>query len=311
MKTKIFTKYFVLINAVLLPLFNSFNVSAQENENLNKSEGNGQVIIEPLFEYIIAPDELPDLRSKTDYLMDHFWDPFDFKKNNVVDQNALNHAFGVYVQAMPFASEKKVEESVKKLIDHIKGSPTLTYQFAKAAEENLYGPRADLWSDQIYLEFIKNVINNKKVKDSLKKNFKNHYEIIKRSSVGTSFQSIKVKNPEGSDLNWLPTKEITLIEFTPFNSEDFKYSNLRLDISALINEMLESGRLEVNIILLQDELPKYSFPEKWNVYYAPEKENFPDIKIYPSFYVIGKNGKIEGKNLTVDDAINLIQQLAD
>ena len=72
------------------------------------------VVIPPLFEYVEAPEDIVDLQSKTDYLMEHFWDPFDFKNTTVVDQNALNHAFEVYVTAMSFASEKKIDDSVKK-----------------------------------------------------------------------------------------------------------------------------------------------------------------------------------------------------
>ena len=68
----------------------SLDNGADYIETLNEDE---RMVIPPLFEYVVAPDELPDLRSRTDYLMDNFWSPFDFKNTKYVDQNALNHDF--------------------------------------------------------------------------------------------------------------------------------------------------------------------------------------------------------------------------
>lgn len=54
------------------------------------------ITIEPLFEYPTAPEELPTINEKSDYLVEHFWDRMDFKSKSTVDQNALNDAFRVY-----------------------------------------------------------------------------------------------------------------------------------------------------------------------------------------------------------------------
>lgn len=191
------------------------NTSAEvtaESEMVEAEEN--QVLIPPLFEYVVAPDDLPDLTSRTDYLMQHFWDPFDFKKTEVVDQNALNHAFSVYVQAMAYASQDKIDESIKNLIGKIKNKPGLSYQFAKAAEENLYGPRAELWGDAVYMEFLQNLLNNKKVSEQKKRHFEEQYSLLKNSSVGAPLPHINVKNMEGTPTTINPNKEFTLIEFT-------------------------------------------------------------------------------------------------
>lgn len=47
------------------------------------------IIIEPLFEYPTPPEEFEGLTERSNYLMDHFWDSFDFTRKTAVDQNAL------------------------------------------------------------------------------------------------------------------------------------------------------------------------------------------------------------------------------
>ena len=267
------------------------------------------LILDPLFEYVEAPDDLPDLQSRTDYLMDNFWNPFDFNVKTAVDQHALNHAFAVYAQAMPFASEKKVFSSVKNLINKIKGNPVLSYQFTKAAEESLFGPRADFWSDEIYMEFLETLLQDKKIDESKKKKYRDQYALLKGSSLGATFPKMKVTNLLGTETEMNLSRPYTLLEITTPNNEDFRYTNLKLDISSFINEKIDNEELDVNILFLCEKLPDLNYPEKWNIYSSDNiKENL-DIRTNPCFYVIDSNKKIIGKNLAVDDAIELLEAL--
>ena len=274
---------------------------------------NDELLIPPLFEYITAPDDLPDLQSRTDYLMENFWNPFDFKNTKVVDQNALNHAFGVFAQAMPYASAKKVEDSVKKLIGKIKGNPILTYQFTKAAEEYLYSPRAVIWADNLYISFLENLIQNKKIDNSKKNKYAEQLSLLKKTSVGTELPFFNVisfaQDPAGLHVD----RPYTLIEFAPEDCEDCRYSNLKLDISGKINDMIEEGILGVQVIILSPENPSdfngKIFPAKWRAGYSNDAKSQMDIRLYPSFYIIDNNRKIIAKNLYVDDAIDFLNNL--
>lgn len=269
------------------------------------------VVIPPLFEYIEAPDNLPDLQSRTDYLMDHFWDPFDFKNSKVVDQNALNHAFGVYVQTMPYASEKHVKESVKKLISKIKNNPGLSYQFTRAAEENLYGPRAEIWGDEIYISFLQNLMDNKKIDESKKKKYAGHLALLQRSAVGAAFPKINLYNNHNTATSIQQGKGITLVEFTtPFN-EDFRYANLKLDISSVVNDMIDDGTLNVDVIFLNSEMPDGELPDKWNTFYSDNAADVVDLRFYPSFYILDSNNVIIAKNQPVDRAIEILEVLKE
>lgn len=270
-----------------------------------------QMTVQSLFEYVVAPDDLPDLQSRTDYLMENFWNPFDFKKTKVVDQNALNHAFGVYAQAMQYATFKKVEDSVKKLIDKIKGNPGLTYQFTKAAEENLYGPRAEVWADDIYIMFLQNLVGNKKLQDAKKKKYAEQLTLLQSTKTGAPFPSLTVYDSSNSTILFKPEGEFKIIQLSSPNCPDCKYSNLKLDISSVMNDLIEDGRLEIDVLLLEENENIPTYPSGWKVFNAPKVSNILDIRMEPCFYVLDKDNKIIGKNLNVDDAIGLVEYLSD
>lgn len=306
---------YLLLGSVLLSVASISAMAQEVADSLSNTpmEELTEIVIDPLFEYVVAPEELEGLQAKTDYLMDHFWEPFDFKKSGAVDQNALNHAMSVYLQTMPYASEKKVKASVKNLIGNIKNNPVLTYQFTKAVEECLYSPRAEIWADEIYIDFLDNLVSNKKIGDSRKARYREQLNLLKNNAIGQTFPKISVKSlgsqPDGLDYD----KELTLLEFTVPECNDCRFTNLKLDISSVINDLIEDGKIGVDIILLGDnynpEMVSGLYPEKWNLGYSTDAYEKLDIRILPTFVLLDSNGKILAKNMTVEGAINYLNSL--
>lgn len=272
----------------------------------------GDILVPSLFEYVVAPDDLPDLQSRTDYLMDHFWDPFDFKAHNAVDQNALNHAFEVYVQSMPYASEKKVKDSVKKLIGKIKNNPGLSFQFTRAAEETLYGPRAEFWVDEIYMNFLDNLLQNKKVSQSRKKKYQDQLELLKKNAIGSPLPAFSFISLDDKPSGFSVDTPFTIIEFRPVECDECRYADLKLDISSVVSDMLYDKTLTVYQCYLIGNENTVSGDEldlntKWKVGYSKNAKDILDIRMLPSFFLIDGNGRILAKNRTVDGVINQLE----
>lgn len=303
----------VLIMALATPATEAFSQESatdiQPITTVAEIEDGDYVVIPPLFEYVETPDDLPDLQSRTDYLMENFWTPFDFKNTAAVDQNALNHAFEVYTGAMEFASEKKIKESVKNLINKIKGNPVLTFQFTKAAEEWLYGPRAEIWYDEIYMDFLQNLVDNKKISDNKKKKYAEQLSLLKANSPGAKLPSFALQNTDGIHQNFPAGKDYILIEFVTPQSEGLRYSNLKLDISGTINDMIEDGELLVMVVNVGEGELGINENGKWELYKSGDAAKTIDFRRDPSFYIISKDKTIKGKNLEVDDAIRYLEYM--
>lgn len=273
----------------------------------NKTNAQGIIEIEPLFEYPIAPEEMVLLSDKSNYLVDIFWDKLDFNNKEAVNQIALNDAFHVYLTPLRWADEKHATQSLDRLINRISGNPTLLVQFAKAAEENLYGPRAEFTSDEIYLRFLDAAVKNKKLSKSRKEKFSSRSQLIRNTSEGAPAPSFKFINVEGKEETYFPMSTPTIIIFGDPEDTDWRFLRLKLDSDLQLSSMLDKGKLNIIYIAInKDENWKNAvsnYSRKWKVGESDQIKDIYDIRTVPSVYLIGQDGKILMKNVPIQTAI--------
>lgn len=288
------------------------NAMAQEDAEVETT----QIVIEPLFDYPVAPEELEGLGEKTDYLVKNFWNNFDFKKAKVVDQHALNDAFETYCSFMPYASEGIVLKSVDDLIGKLKKNPALTIQFTKAAEEVLYGPRARMWIDEIYIKFLENLVSNKKIDKNKKLKYEDQLSMLKGSINGANAYRFGYVTLDGNRKQFHPKAKYSLLIFGNPECEDCRSAKLRLDISSVLNDMIYDKKLDVFFIIAdsdeEDNLLKKTadYPSKWEVGQSPDAEDHYDLRAAPAIYILDQGGKIIAKNVSANDAIDILEELS-
>ncbi|MDE6330024.1 MAG: DUF5106 domain-containing protein [Muribaculaceae bacterium] len=275
------------------------------------------IYVAPLFEYPIAPEELPDLQTKSDWLMEHFWDSFNFKSTTNVDQNALNDAFGVYSAAMMYASRAKALASVENIVKSIKGNPAMTLQFAKAAEEAFYGPRAIGWSDEVYIPFLKAVIADKKLSDTRKARYVAQYDNIKANAIGAKFPKLRMTLRDGRHQDFQPSTDYTIVEIGNPDCDDCRFARMKLEMASDLKTMVEEKRLTISFIVA-DAVPEEEsdiltllsdYPAAWITGISYGADDKLDIRQTPTFYVLGKKGEILAKNLDVAGAVDMIRSI--
>lgn len=279
------------------------------------AQSSDPIVIEPLFEYPTAPEEMDGLQERSDYLVEHFWDSMDFKNKTTVDQNALNDAFSVYVAPMRFADAEKATASVNALVSQISKNPALTLQFTKAAEEALYGPRAYYWNDALFLKFIDNLLQNKGVKKERKLRYELLGKQLTNTKQGTVPPEFDYVTPEGKKSHYVPNGVITVIEFGDPDCDDCRLSKLKMDTNVRFSSLVEKGKVNVLFINAdpedgwQDKLKDY--PKKWHVGASEEVSELYDIRQSPSIYVIDREGKIAAKNIDVNTAMAIATAAAE
>lgn len=268
-----------------------------------------QIIIEPLFEYPVPPEDMDNLQDRSAYLLEHFWDKMDFKEKSTVDQNALNDAFAVYTTPMQFADEKVSDTSVANLLKSISKNSTLSLQFAKAAEEALYGPRAYYWNDQLYLKFIDNVLRNKGVKKERKLRYEHQKKLLENTLKGTVPPQFDYYTAEGKLSHYAPDGVITVIEFGDPDCDDCRQSKLKMQTNVAFSSMVDKGKVNVLFIIpdpedgWQKQLANY--PAKWHCGASETVSDLYDMRNTPSIYVIDREGKVAVKNTDVTTAMEI------
>lgn len=282
----------------------------------NYSQAQNVIEVAPLFEYPVAPEELPDMYEKSNYLVEHFWDQMDLKSKSAVDQNALNHAFHVYSVAMRFADRKRSLTANQKLINTLSKNPTLLLQFTKAAEENIYGMRADFWIDEIYCQYLKALITSKKISQARKQKYVKQLTALENTFENAMAPKFSFENRDGSSSNYFPMSTPTMIIFgNPWNT-DWRMARLGMESDLKLISYLEKGKINILFIMpefrenWQSQVNNYS--DKWIVGYAQNVADIYDVRVSPAIYVIGSDGKIISKNTGLQDAIqNLLQQIKE
>lgn len=275
------------------------------------------IVIAPLFEYPEAPEDMDNLADRCNYLVDNFWSQMDFKSKSAVDQNALNDAFQRYTAAMAFADRTRALASINNVTAKLKGNPTLTLQFARAAEDMLYGDRAYIWSDEAYLPFIKAVVSEKGLSEARKARYADQLKRLTLSAVGKKAPTFRYRNRDGHYRDLDPDTEFTLIEFGSPDCDDCRFSRLKLELAGDLADLITQKRLRIlfmavdvdpdeereTLEMLQD------YPANWIAGVAYGVEDNYDIRHTPSFYILDAKGRILQKNIEVVKAVDTLRSL--
>lgn len=264
--------------------------------------------IEPLFEYPTAPESLSSLVDKSNYLIEHFWDSMDFKKTTPVDQNALNDAMKVYSVPLRWADLSTAEAGVDRLIEKLSKNPTLLTQFTKAAEEILYGPRAEFWVDAVYVKFLDAYTKNKKIPAARKTKYEKQLQTLRNSTVGNQAPSFEFNGKNGKNEKYMPMSTPTIIVFGNPVDTDWRMTRLKMETNVPLRQAVDQGKLNILFIVpfKADNWEKETsnYPSTWTIGEAPNVSDIIDIRANPSVYLIGGDGNIVLKNVTVPMAVN-------
>lgn len=268
------------------------------------------VIVEQLFEYIAAPDTMQSLQSRSNYVVKNFWNPMDLKSKKPVDQNALNHAFDVYRVPLQYAEANVAMKATDDLLKKLSKNPVLLLQFVKAAEETMYGPRALVWIDDIYIKYLEALTANKKIPELRKIRYADQLVRLHNSHIGVTAPRFEFTDRQGDRKEYRPMSTFTIIEFGDPACVDCRMAKLRLDTNSDITRLVEEGRLNILFITPQDVSgdkdwldQTEGYPEKWAVGASPDVEDIYDLRSTPSIYVVDGHGKIVAKNISADQAI--------
>lgn len=280
------------------------------------SRADAQIIVEPIFEYPVAPDDIENLNERSSWLVTHFWDNMDLNTDTTVDQNALNHAFFVYTSAMQFADRDSALKSVDALLKRIKGKPALTMQFVKAAEETLYGPRADIWSDEVYIPFLKALGAEKNVSQIRKERYARQLDLLQNTQPGKKAPAFRYRLTNGHYKDLKVDRPFTIIEFGDPECDDCAFAKLKLEMAADIQDLIADKQLQILFIVpdvaadeeteVMDALKTY--PAAWTTGIGYGIEDAYDIRQTPSFYLLNSKGEIIIKNRDVMTTVDTLRE---
>lgn len=282
-------------------------ISAQDTSSDQPVIDNGITYLEPLFEYPIAPEELTEFADKCDWLAENFWSKLDVKNQNAVDQVKLNHAFQVYATTAQYASKEKVNLALDKLLKSMQKNPTLLVQFTKAAEETIYGPRAEVWIDELYVKILRSALASKKFPQSRKARYEEQLKQLENTLIGGTPATFDFTRTNGDPARYFPMSTPTIIIFGDPGCDDCRMSRLRMESNVTFSKAVTDGKLNVLYIIPDAELgwekEVADYPKTWSVGASDTVSGIYDLRDTPDIYLIDSEGKIVAKHIGTLTAI--------
>lgn len=276
-----------------------------------------QTVLPPLFEYPVAPEDISDWGERSAWLVEHFWDGFDFKAKTV-GQAQLNHAFKTWVIPMRFAPAKVVMGSVENLLKRLKKNPGLLLQFAMAAERNIYDPAtSEVTIDDVYEQFLRAVAECKKLPQVRRVRYASQLERLTCVKPGAEMPEFDYSAPSGEQRHFeAPRGSVTLIEFGDPDCPDCLMLKLHLLTDQTLLEAQQKGDLQIAFIVpdageeerqgLADLMA--DFPQTWSVGIATGLDDELDLRFTPSLYLLDREGRLVSKNACLEEVKALLAE---
>lgn len=309
-------KKFIVLFLSLLMSAGFFRVCAQESVSEDASDTGGVMVLPPLFEYPTVPEGITSWSEGSDWLVEHFWDSFDFKQKGV-GQIQLNHAFKTYCVPMQFAKRDVTMKSIKKLFDSLNKNPTLLVQFTKSAERVIYKPEtSEVLIDEVYVEFLRNLLKNKKVPEIYKSKYEPQFKALSNTLIGNPMPRFNFWDRHGVKTEYSPEAIYTIIEFGDPDCVECSMNRIRLETDTFLQQLAKDGKLRI-LFISPDVAPEdmehwresvMDYPHYWTVGASEDLEEIVDLRRTPCIYILDNARNIVYKDATPETAHQFLEQ---
>lgn len=259
-----------------------------------------------LFAYPVAPDSCSTLESRCNYIVTYFWKNFDISKP-IADDAAFDKTFRDYINFFKYAHRNVVMASARDFIFKARANTANLSKIGRVAQGALYGPYAEYWSDELYIEIAKSISESTRLNANERKYYKHQAEVIAKCQAGMVLPDMEIVTADGKKKLSSIDGESFLLFFTD-KSTDSAIQRTRLSVDVVMNSLIESG----NIKVIQVSIDKVDAdwynnqPNNWLNGSCEHAMVDIDVRGVPCCFFLDKERKILVKNATVDDIKNAL-----
>ncbi|MBO7609721.1 MAG: DUF5106 domain-containing protein [Muribaculaceae bacterium] len=254
-----------------------------------------------LFSYPQAPDTCTSLESRSNYVMMHFWDGFDLTKP-ITNDASLVKTFRDYVDVFRFGHRTVVLSSVRDFMFKLRSNAENLSKVGRIAEAVLYGPYADYWSDEVYVEFARSLAAATVLKKEEREYYQQQIGRMTACQEGMTLELdyVDAVTDQKMKLMDVPVSNVLLLVFMD-SSVDSSIGRTRLATDVNLARLMDEG--QVRVMCIYDGKPSSdwaaSLPDGWVKGYSSNLTSKLDVRMMPSCYMLDAEHKIMNKNITI------------
>lgn len=251
------------------------------------------------------PVYLQDNNDKSEFLLLHYWDNYDFQNPSILVEG---DAVLGYFYLMRDCSCEVSKESIKSTLQKASKKDQIFTLFIETYRTYLFNPESYFCDYERYLAVTEFVINDEKINKHAKCDFLLEKEIIETNKVGEQATNFMVIDKNDNQIELYKINSEYLILF--FNNPDCGIcmkTKDKLANSTIVNSLIDAGKLKVFSVCPYNGLELWkttTYPDNWINGYD-ETQRINNEKLYyflesSSIYLLDKDKKILKKDIRFD-----------
>lgn len=293
---------YILFIVILLLLSSCGNIPQQEKTEAIGSEsvGHPQVETETSFPFPEIPAMLTQPEERKAYLLEHYWDRFNFgdttlvNNREVTEQGFVNQ---ISLLADGVTPEKVIRESLKNWCSRFMPEAQARQVMMQLADDYLYNPNSPFYNEGLYGVYLETMLEVLPEEDARRSSFDFKLRLLRRNKVGDKATDFSYYLPDGQKKSLVATStrgnRLLLVFYDP-ECESCHEVLREMTADASLAEAVKAGRVTVLAIYTEGNQEAWrkglaDMPEGWIIGTDRQKvkeEALYDLKAMPSLYLL-------------------------
>lgn len=280
---------------------NKAETVVEEKENLQTN-----------FQMVAIPDSLKEPKDRANYLVQHYWDNYDFSDTTYIHKpGVLEQAMVDYIQVLPVADKSVSDSSITQTIRSAEIEGKILNQFLELFKKYLYDPTSPQKNEEFYITVLENTLKSDSVDEVEKARAKFALEMLLKNRQGELANNIIYTLASGKQSSLYDLKkEYTLLMFYNPDCHACEIITGYMKQSPFLQKALDAKLVDVLAVYPDDNRERWeqyapNLPETWINGYD-KNQNVQNKRLYelramPTIYLLDKDKKVILKDVNVED----------
>ena len=270
------------------------------------------------FEMVSVPSMITDPEERAKYLVEHYWDKFDFGDTAYVHLPEITEqAVSNYIGLMKYVAPEVASSSIKNMMYKAQTDSTVFAYMAGLYEKYLYDPNSPLRDESLYTNVLESILSAPVFDDVNKIRPAHLLELALKNKVGepaTDFTYTLANGKTGTLYN-IKAPYLLLFFYNP-DCHACKEITGQIQVSPLIDKLQKDKTLKILAVYPDEDLEAWKkhipdVPASWINSYdesiSLKNDEIYDLKAIPTLYLLDKDKKVILKDVTFNQLEEFLQ----
>ena len=246
-----------------------------------------------------VPATLKTPEDRAAYLALHYWDHFDFNDTSLISRPEITEqAFVNFINILPYTAQ--AQQAVDTLVHRATAKKEMLEHFMELDSKYLFEPNSPMHNEELHILMLKALVNNASLTEEEKSRPRFELEMALKNRSGDVAADFTFTGRDGKRKKLSELKaEYVLIYFNDPECDDCHRMKERLSHSAVINQLLQSGRLKLLSVCVEGKTEGWqtaTFPSQWIDSYDDgqklTRDRVYDLKAMPTLYLLDAKKRV-------------------